>query len=311
VRLASLRQLIGWLTAEITVLEQVSADLGEPANIAGLRLDGCSDLTLTLLDAVDPARGKILELEDCTRITLAALVVAGDLQANIDGLDAIGVNLKGCTATCITGCDFSGLARGLVMSDLTDTTLAANSFHLMVADGASGGQMHRLWVVGNSFTQWRSFEGGHPDPVQITRTEQGSPSSDIYVIRNYFNTGGGSQGFHVGRDSEAYRHTNITVAGNIFVQGPGPTNQVNISLTDGVRVGGNAVIWPVGSPQPFIRMQDNTDQIVSGNRSGGYMPEELGDGEDNIVLAQMLGDEVEDEVVNWSAMALAGKVLAP
>jgi len=286
-----------------------SADLAEPANVAGLRLNGCTGLTLSLLDLRDALKAKLLEIDGCDQITLAGLVGVGDLPANIARtVEQIGVNLRNSTRTAISGCDLSGLARGIVASRADDTLITGSLLHDLAFDGISAGTVSRFWVVGNSFTAFKPPPGAHPDGVAITRTRQGAPSRDIWIVRNFFNTAR-TQGVHVGKDSEAYRHERITVSGNIMVMGSGYQNQVHVTLTDGVRIGANVVLWPEGAPRPFIRTEGNTGERILANRAGGYMPYPPPAGNDE--LGEMSEDEVRAEVVGWSSQALAGKVLAP
>jgi len=246
-----------------------SADPNHQAVLTSFNVTSCSGLTFSNLDmtATGPTNLWQFVVQDSSNIHFDHVSVHGSLDNN-PANDGFGIAVQRSADISITNSEFQQLAKGAAVLTSSNIDVSGNTVHEVRSDGFDFAQVDHVTVTGNSFTNFHTAAGDHPDAIQFWTTNTTAPSHDILISKNVIVVGDGDQmqgvfmrdvtngdlafqnvtisdnflyGTQINGIAVYYAH-GLTLTGNQLVAPPGHTSQtmVEIHYSDGVTLVDNS-----------------------------------------------------------------------
>lgn len=273
-------------SGEVTIR---SADPGNPAVIGeifvkdavNLTLEGLTfDYTFELGDtwvATDA-----VEFKDCTGLTIRDCTFVGDLDGTPGGEfegypTAHGLKIRGGSDVTVEGCDISGFARGLKVTESDDVVIRDNALHGQRMDHVVCYKLDGITIENNHLSNHNAALGStdHRDMIQFWTGTSTTPSRDIVIRDNVMVLGeasGSAQSIFMGNEAvtlynagpEMY-YQNVSITGNVIVNAH--TNGIRGGPYNGLTIANNTLIYDemaddLGSAPPRIAIDDRSLNVT-------------------------------------------------
>ena len=191
----------------------VTLDAGK-ARFTGLtlaRVQGLTVVNATVRGVLtDRLFTPVIRIADGARISFRNLSVIGP------GASSSGINAQRTTGLTVDGASFTGLHRGIVLSEVSDARFSNVRLFGMRSDGIDIAASHRVLVDRIDCSDFHPVPPDHPDCVQLWSIAGKPPTSDV-TVRNSRATGDmqGFSGFnHVRNGIDDGGFDRITITGN-------------------------------------------------------------------------------------------------
>ena len=232
----------------------------------------------------DAERYRASTAERSRDITLRRILFEGDVarvgRPEVLGYGtAFGLGVRGVQGLTIEDCEFRTWHRALIIGGSRDIVLRGNEFHSLRSDAVDFVAVNRLLVERNYFHDFDRAPGSgdHPDMIQFWTNKSKTPSTDIVIRDNLFNSGHGlftqsifmrNEEVDTGRAGYEMYYRNIEITGNIIINAH--LNGITVGEADGVRIVSNTLVrnrlsaGPGGSPglwTPAIRIAEKAENV--------------------------------------------------
>jgi hypothetical protein len=156
------------------------------------------------------------------------------------------LGLQNDTGVTVTNSTFSAGNRGMTVGESANVAVRFNSFHDLGSDGVDCTTVTGYEVAFNTFTDFWTVPGDHPDAIQCWTAGAKSPSVNINVHDNVFSRGAGNaaQGVFLTDQNEGLSpdptvFQAVQVTGNLLIGTMG--NAIDVSGACNVTISGNQV----------------------------------------------------------------------
>lgn len=256
-----------------------SADPTRPARLRGLKLNRVAGMVLegVVLDhhaapGERPATTMPFRIENAQDITLRNMIIDGDLAQGVgphaDGYPtAKGLYFAFSTRITIEDSIFRRWFKALILRESRDITVRGNEFHDIRVDGMNLVQVENVLITQNHFHDFtRSLKAGdHADMIQIWTKGTKTPSRNLSIHANIFDSGHGAytQTIFI-RNKEVDTngagpkmfYQNFNISQNVIINAH--THGITIGASDGLVIENNTLIpsrhsrADLQSPKVFI-----------------------------------------------------------
>ena len=212
---------------------------------------------------------------EVTGTTANAVMVGTSSHISLDGLTiygtsttltGTGVFVRNSNDVTLSNSDISQLGSGVGHLDDSGLTILNNNIHNIEADGIIGGGSSHVTVSGNTFSDFHTAAGDHPDAIQFFGGDlASSPSTDILVSNNVITRGDGSiiQGIFVENTS------NIVITGNAMAGTM--TNGIAVSASPNTLISGNFLDGFTDMGTEIVTRGASANVTVVGNTTQGVL----------------------------------------
>lgn len=232
----------------------------------------------------DTERYRASSVEKSQDVTLRRILFEGDVaragRPEVRGsATAFGLWLRFARSVTVEDCEFRIWHRALIVSDSQDITLRGSQFHSLRSDGVDFVAVQGLLVEKNWFHDFSQMPGSgdHADMIQFWTNRSKTPSTDITIRDNLFNSGHGlfthsifmrNEEVDTGRAGPEMFYRNIKITGNIIINAH--LHGISIGEADGVLIDSNTLVrnrlsaGPGGTPAlwtPSIRVSEKSQNV--------------------------------------------------
>ncbi len=243
-----------------------SADQSNEAMLTSMTLTGCSGLSIDHLNVAIPA----------TNGSNYAVTLGGDTNVSlsdmsISGPSGGGVLIRNSSGITVTHSDLGNLGVGMSIVDNSNITVSGNSVHDITGDGIDSVAVTNEVLSGNTFADFYTPDGVHPDAMQFWGDSTGG-CSNVLVEDNVLTRGNGNQyqGVFIqgGDHFEIVGNALVGLAANGVVLGGVVTGLVTGNFVEGFPdTGGSNIITRAVSSN--VSVVGNTDSGVVNIAEGG------------------------------------------
>jgi Ca2+-binding RTX toxin-like protein len=273
----------------------VSEDPGRPASFTYLDVTGSRNLSFESLRMDfraapgNPSYDNDFSVSGSRDIAFRGCVFDGALASGLgpaqDGYPTgYGLEVQGCNGITIEGCEFFDFLRGAQFVNSQNLILRGNEVHRMRADGLNLANVDGVVIEYNVF---RDFFGNdltkdHRDMIQFWTTGTTSPSTDILIRGNFFDSGDGiyTQSIFM-RNQEvdskgagpAMYYQNVRIVDNLIYNGHHAG--ISVGETNGLLIDNNTILYNARNdsptaPIPILSVAYmSTNVVVSDNVAPG------------------------------------------
>lgn len=257
-------------TSNVTI---TSLDAANPARLSWLKLTDTSNVTFKNLEV-----GRALGSTETTDAVLAKVTNGGNItfdtvhfHGSLDNdpkNDGTGINFGAVNGLTVINSEFEQLGRGATFGACRNVVVSNNSFHDIRSDGIDFAAMSNVLIDGNSFTNFYPTSTDHPDAIQFWTANTTWSSTDIVIRNNVILQGNGSgmQGIFLRDDVGGLPYQRVTIENNLIYE----RNMSNgITVMGGgidVTITGNTVLSPSGDGIPvWIRAENIQGGTITKN----------------------------------------------
>lgn len=268
-----------------------AADPERRPEFTGIALQNAQGLVLEDLNVLwrvtgseNMERHRASSVERSRDITLRRILFEGDVarvgRSAVRGYGTgFGLWVRGVQGLTIEDSEFRTWHRAMIVSESQDIILRGSEFHSLRSDGVDFVAVNRLLVERNHFHDFAQSpeSGDHADMIQFWTNRTKTPSTDIVIRDNLFNSGHGlytqsiflrNEEVDTGRAGREMYYRNIEITGNIIINAH--LHGITIGEADGVRIASNTLVrnrLSAGSSSnpalwtPSIRVSPKSDNV--------------------------------------------------
>lgn len=232
-----------------------------------------------------PEKLRVSQISQSADIIIRNSLFEGDLAREIrptaDGFGAgQGLVLRGAKGITIENCEFRNWYRGLVITRSSEIVLRGNNVHLIRSDGVDFAAVTQLLVENNHFHDFARAPaaGDHADMIQFWTNGTKTPTVDVTIRDNIFNSGHGlytqsifirNEEVDTKRQGREMYYRNLVITGNVIVNAH--LHGITVGETDGLMIANNTLIrnrlsdGPGGSDglwTPAIRVSPAAENVT-------------------------------------------------
>ena len=249
-----------------------SADPADPAVFSSALVTHVDNLVIDGLhfdyrfSAADPIWQAPFRFEGCQDLVIRNSVFDGDLAQGIspeeDGFGwAIGLAVRNCTRTTISGNRIQRFHRGLTVGESSDVVVTGNEVTGLRMDGMTFSSMQGVRIEGNYLHDFRLAlrSGDHCDMIQFWTERATRQTTDVVIRGNLLQAGAGNPTQSIfmrnelvdtGRAGPEMFYRRVTIEDNMIVNGH--LHGITLGEARGVRIQRNTVLRdPAFSEEPY------------------------------------------------------------
>ncbi len=207
----------------------------------------------------------------CSNLSYDSVTIHGDPTAAV-GVNPTGFLFEGCSNVSVTNSAFSYLYNGIVFQDDSNINVSGSNFQYMSADGMDCPGCSYANITDNTFTNFTTVSGQHPDCIQFWMTsEETAVPHDINISGNSYVRGNGnpSQGIFISDDVNGSLYSNLSVTNNTILGGLYNGLMVVYGGSN-VNVSGNDIVG-YSDQTSWIRVELSNGPALSNNIAQQYV----------------------------------------
>lgn len=240
-----------------------SQDPAHPARVSRFAINGAKGLILSdmvfdyrFTKGDDVNREKPFQVQKSSDITIRNSLFDGDLaqsdKEELNGFGAgFGLVVRGVKGVVLENNEVRHWHRAMVISESSNIVLRGNNIHAMRSDGVDFAAVQHVQVEGNFFHDFaRSpISKDHPDMLQFWTNGTRTPSIDVRIRDNIFNSGAGqwtqsifirNEEVDTGRQGDAMYYRDFEISGNVIINAH--LHGITMGEVDGVSIHNNTLV---------------------------------------------------------------------
>ncbi len=248
-----------------------SADATNKARFDTVYINFSSNITLNGLEV---GRGlkwderewtPLNHIYNAKNITYDGVWIHGSLDGN-PGNDGWGMLTDNVDGLKITNSTAQELFRAWNIGNSRNVEVTNNFVHMIRSDGGDYAGLDNVLIANNTYTNFISNEGDHPDAIQFW-TAGSRGSSNVVIRDNNFiqGTGIGIQGIFIADERGDSPHRNFLIENN-FLYSKDQWEGIFVGHVQGLTIRNNTVLSPTTDDKRYwIRVIDSTDLALDRN----------------------------------------------
>lgn len=254
-----------------TPITIASQDQSQQAILSGLTVNKSSGIKF-----------ENLEIEFGGAAAAAAVTVAGSqnvefsrlhVHGSLDGdprNDGNGLLLRDSANIVLSNSEFEQLTTAVSHLNVNSLVVINSRFHDLRMDGIRGGGSSNVVISGNSFRDFHTANGDHPDAIQFWTVNTTSSARNILIENNEFHRGDGdvAQGIFIQDSGNTLPYLELVVRGNLI--SGGMYNGIYVQGVRGAKIEDN-IVQGFMDMKSYIRLISAHDVELSGNLANVYL----------------------------------------
>jgi hypothetical protein len=240
-----------------------SQDPAHPARVSRFAIRGANGLVLSdivfdyrFTKGDDINREKPFQIMESTDITIRNALFDGDLAQSdkvaLNGFGAgFGLVVRKAKGVVLENNELRRWSRAMVISESSNIVLRGNNIHALRSDGLDFAAVQHVQIEGNFFHDFARSPTStdHPDMIQFWTNGTKTPSVDVRIRNNIFNSGAGlwtqsifmrNEEVDTGRQGDAMYYRDFEISGNVIINAH--LHGITMGEVDGVSIHNNTLI---------------------------------------------------------------------